>query len=308
MYYYFMRHLIFFITFYTLVLNNVVFANIITSFFKSADDIVITWNGISSTSIQQYNRYCIGICPAMKQQLKDSLEKSSDHYDDNEIRCVKNKYELIRNLLSFSFFSRKCFSRKYFYFLGFSFLDNTHLWQWERLRVQYNLENYGYKPGVGYLGIFSFSFGCGFYWFKNIETSVSSAFSLGFVWTRDNAMLLPNYKQQCGENVNKKCYYGCAKPLYDFEKDDTKCENLILCGYGGALEFLPLHAMTWKHGDILFKIDIVSITYNSFYIALTWKRGLLDTIDVIKYKWWKCLPSTMSVEIGIIFKNYDTSS
>ena len=53
-----MRHLIFLITFYTLVLNNVVLANIITSFFKSADDIVITWDGISSTSIQQYNRYC----------------------------------------------------------------------------------------------------------------------------------------------------------------------------------------------------------------------------------------------------------
>ncbi len=150
-----MRYLIFFITFYTLVLNNVVLANIITSLFKSADDIVITWNGISSTSIQQYNDYCIGICPAMHEQLRKDFGIKT-YYSDNEIRCVKNKYELIRNLLSFSFFSRKCFYRKYFYFLGFSFLDNTNLWQEERLRVQYNLGNYGYKPGVGYLGIFSF--------------------------------------------------------------------------------------------------------------------------------------------------------
>lgn len=174
--------------------------------------------------------------------------------------------------------------------------------------MQYNLENYGYKPGVGYLGIFSFLFGGGFYWFKNIKTSVSSAFSLGFVWTRENAMLLPNYKRQHGENVNEKRYYVCVKPLYDFEKDDINSKNLILCGYAGALEFLPLHPMTWEHGDILFRIDIVSITYKSFYIALTWKRGLLDTIDVIKYKWWRCLPSTMSVEIGIRFKNCHKSS
>ena len=298
-----MRHLIFFITFYTLFLNNVVLANIITSFFKSADDIVITWNGINSTSIQQYKRYCRGICPAMKQQLEKDFA-AGDHYDDNMIRCVKNKYELIRNILSFSFFSRKCFYEKCFYFLSLSFLDNTDLSQAHRIKIR----KYTYKSGVGYLGIFSFLFGGGFYWFKNIENSVSSAFSLGLVWTRDNAMLLPNYKQQSGEGGKKRGYYGCVKPCYCFEKDDINSKNPILCGYAGALEFLPLHPMTWKHGDILFKIDIVSITYNSFYIALTWKRGLLDTIDVIKYKWWRCLPSTMSVEIGIRFKNYDTSS
>lgn len=174
--------------------------------------------------------------------------------------------------------------------------------------MQHNPGTYVYKPGVGYLGIFSFLFGGGFYWFKNIETSVSSAFSLGFVWIRENAMLLPNYKQQRGESSTKKCYYGCVKPLYDFKKDDTNLRNPILCGYGGVLEFLPLHPMTWRHGDILFKIDIVSITYKSFYIALTWKRGLLDTIDVIEYKRWRCLPSTMSVEIGIRFKNCHKSS
>lgn len=295
-----MRYLMFLTIFKVLFFNNVVLANIITSFFKSADDIVITWNGISSTSIQQYKRYCRGICPAMQKHLNDS-SKVSQFYDDVHVRCVKNKYELIRNLLSFSFFSRKCFYKKYFYFLYFSFLDNTNLWQRERLRVQLNQLNYAYKPGVGYLGIFSFLFGGGFYWFKNIKTSVSSAFSLGFVWTRDNAMLLPNYKQQRGESSTKKCYYGCVKPLYDFEKDDINSTNPILCGNRGALEFLPLHPMTWRHGDILFKIDIVSITYNSLYIALTWKRGLLDTIDVIKYKWWNCLPSTMSVEMGIKF-------
>lgn len=110
-----MRHLIFFITFYTFVLNNVVLANIITSLFKSEDDIVITWNGISSTSIQQYNRYCEGICPAMKQQLDDSL-KVSQFYNDVQVRCVKNKYELIRNLLSFSFFLESVFIENTFIF------------------------------------------------------------------------------------------------------------------------------------------------------------------------------------------------
>lgn len=110
-----MRHLIFLITFYTLVLNNVVLANIITSFFKSADDIVITWDGISSTSIQQYNRYCRGICSAMHEQMKKDFERKH-YYSDKKVRCVKNKYELIRNLLSFSFFLESAFIENTFIF------------------------------------------------------------------------------------------------------------------------------------------------------------------------------------------------
>ena len=56
------------------------------------------------------------------------------------------------------------------------------------------------------------------------------------------------------------------------------------------------------HGDILFKIEILSIQYKHFYIGCTWKRGIFDTIKVLKYKWWECLPSTISVEIGYMFK------
>ena len=272
--------------------------HVVKDFFIKGEKI-ITWNGISSTSIQMYNEYCNGFSEKDNEKLKEELNQGNTYYEDTEIRYIKNKYELVRNLLSFSFYCKKQFSQVGFFVFNFNFLDNTNLRQSERIFLE--KDRLTYEPGSGRIGILSFLFGIGFYWLKKNNFNISSSFNLGFIWTRENAMQLPNYKQQSGENVKEINYYGCAKVCYDKLKDENK-KGIYLVGAHCALKFLPFHYFTWMHGDILFKFEILSIQYKHFYIGCTWKRGIFDTIKVLKNKWWECLPSTISIEIGYMFK------
>ena len=273
---------------------NIEAKNVVKDFFIKGEKI-ITWNGISSTSIQMYNEYCKGFSEKNNEKLKEEFSKLFTYYDDTEIRYIKNKYELVRNLFSFSFYCKKQFSQAGFFVFNFNFLDNTNLRQSERIFLEKN--ELTYEPGSGRIGILSFLFGIGFYWLKKNNFNISSSFNLGFIWTRDNAMQIPNYKYN--RNPDKEdgidCqYYGCLNFYFDNEG------NLVT--RRSTLEFLPFHYFTWMHGDILFKFEILSIQYKHFYIGCTWKRGIFDTIKVLKYKWWKCLPSTISIEIGYILK------
>ena len=108
-------------------------------------------------------------------------------------------------------------------------------------------------------------------------------------------MVLANYKKEVNKDLLE--YYGFYQINYS-----TGEQGKILYEVEDRLEFHPFHPFTWMHGDILFKIEILSIQYKHFYIGCTWKRGIFDTIKVIKNQWWKCLPSTISIEIGYIFK------
>ena len=287
---------IYFILFFYSV--NIEAKNVVKDFFIKGKKI-ITWNGISSTSIQMYYSYQKGFNENDNEKLKEENKQGLTYHDDTEIRYIKNKYELVRNLLSFSFYCKKQFSQAGFFVFNFNFLDNTNLLQSERIFLEE--DQLIYEPGSGRIGILSFLFGIGFYWLKKNNFNISSSFNLGFIWTRENAMQLPNYKQLSCVNVEEINYYGCAKVYYDKLKDENK-KGIYLMGARGSLKFLPFHPFTWMHGDILFKFEILSIQYKHFYIGCTWKRGIFDTIKVLKYKWWECLPSTISVEIGYMFK------
>ena len=107
-------------------------------------------------------------------------------------------------------------------------------------------------------------------------------------------MVLANYKCDKGDGTVDIQYYAYSRILFD------KCILKDVHDY--ELMFLPFYYFTWMHGDILFKFEILSIQYKHFYIGCTWKRGIFDTIKVLKNKWWKCLPSTISIEIGYILK------
>ena len=246
-----------------------------------------------------YYSYQKGFNENDNEKLKEENKQGLTYHDDTEIRYIKNKYELVRNLLSFSFYCKKQFSQAGFFVFNFNFLDNTNLRQSERIFLE--KDRLTYEPGSGRIGILSFLFGIGFYWLKKNNFNISSSFNLGFIWTRENAMQLPNYKQLSCENVKEINYYGCAKVYYDKLKDENK-KGIYLMGARGSLKFLPFHPFTWMHGDILFKIEILSIQYKHFYIGCTWKRGIFDTIKVLKNKWWECLPSTISLEIGYTLK------
>ena len=287
---------IYFILFFYSV--NIEAKHVVKDFFIKGEKI-ITWNGISSTSIQMYYSYQKGFNENDNEKLKEENKQGLTYHDDTEIRYIKNKYELVRNLLSFSFYCKKQFSQAGFFVFNFNFLDNTNLLQSERIFLEE--DQLIYEPGSGRIGILSFLFGIGFYWLKKNNFNISSSFNLGFIWTRENAMQLPNYKQLSCVNVEEINYYGCAKVYYDKLKDENK-KGIYLVGARGSLKFLPFHPFTWMHGDILFKIDILSIQYKHFYISGTWKRGVFNTIKIVKHKWWECLPSTISVEIGYTLK------
>ena len=289
------RENIYFILFFYSV--NIEAKHVVKDFFIKGEKI-ITWNWISSTSIQMYYSYQKGFNENDNEKLKEEIRQGLT-YDDTEIRYIKNKYELVRNLLSFSFYCKKQFSQVGFFVFNFNFLDNTNLRQSERIFLEEDQQIY--EPGSGRIGILSFLFGIGFYWLKKNNFNISSSFNLGFIWTRENAMQLPNYKQLSGEEVKEINYYGCTKVCYDKLKDENK-KGIYLVGAQGSLKFLPFYYFTWMHGDILFKFEILSIQYKHFYIGCTWKRGIFDTIKVLKNKWWECLPSTISIEIGYILK------
>ena len=266
---------------------NIEAKNVVKDFFIKGEKI-ITWNGISSTSIQMYNRYNEGTSEDNK-DFNGNSDIFIIMYHDNFLRYIKNQYELIRNLFSFSFYCKNNFSSRFFFVFNFNFFDNTNFKQKERLKIDEKFEK-----GAERIGVLSILFGIGFYWFNKNNLKLSSSFSLGFLWARDNAMVLANYKCDKGDGTVDIQYYAYSRIHFD------KCILKDVHDY--KLMFLPFHYFTWMHGDILFKFEILSIQYKHFYIGCTWKRGIFDTIKVLKYKWWKCLPSTISVEIGYILK------
>ena len=276
---------------------NIEAKNVVKDFFIKGEKI-ITWNGISSTSIQMYNAYKLGFSPVDNEKLLSDIKqcKMKQFYDANEILYIKNKYELIRNLFSFTFYCKRHFSSKYFFLFNINFFDNTNFKQKERVRLKKKDDdiNIFYEAGAERIGVLSILFGIGFYWFNKNNLKLSSSFSLGFLWARDNAMVLANYKCDKGDGKVDIQYYAYSRIYFD------KCILKDVHDY--ELMFRPFHYFTWMHGDILFKFEILSIQYKHFYIGCTWKRGIFDTIKVLKYKWWKCLPSTISVEIGYILK------
>ena len=267
---------------------NIEAKNVVKDFFIKGEKI-ITWNGISSTSIQMYNRYHEGISEDDKKFNKEYSDVFIP-YNDYLLRYIKNKYELIRNLFFFSFYCKNNFSSRFFFVFNVNFFDNTNFKQQERLRIGEKFEK-----GAERIGVLSILFGIGFYWFNKNKLKLSSSFSLGFLWARDNAMVLANYKKEVNKDLLD--YYGFYQINYS-----TGEQGKILYEVEDILEFHPFHPFTWMHGDILFKIEILSIQYKHFYIGCTWQRGIFDTIKVIKNQWWECLPSTISVEIGYIFK------
>lgn len=277
---------IYFILFFYSV--NIEAKNVVKDFFIKGEKI-ITWNGISSTSIQMYNRYHEGISEDDKNFNIEFLDVFPP-YNAYLLRYIKNKYELIRNLFSFSFYCKNNFSSRFFFVFNVNFFDNTNFKQKERLIIGKKFEK-----GAERIGVLSILFGIGFYWFNKNNLKLSSSFSLGFLWARDNAMVLANYKKEVNKDLLD--YYGFYQINYS-----TGEQGKILYEGNDILEFHPFHYLTWMHGDILFKIEILSIQYKHFYIGCTWKRGIFDTIKVIKHQWWKCLPSTISVEIGYILK------
>jgi hypothetical protein len=242
-----------------------------------------------------YDNYVKGISYANNQTLSYEFDTHfNTTYNDKNIRYIKNRYELIRNLLSFSFFCKREISTNYFYIFNFNLLDNTNFEQNER--ICYCLEKEDFEEGAERIGFLSFLFGKGIYYLNKNYLKISSSFSLGLLWTRDNAMVLANYKYYYKyevDNIGGPYYYANSKIKY-------VNVNRLINTDENPLEFLPFSRLTWMHGDILFKFEILSIQYKHFYVSITWKRGILDTIKVIKHKWWNCLASTLSVEIGYV--------
>ena len=144
---------------------------------------IITWNGISSTSIQMYNAYKLGFSPVDNEKLLSDIKlcKMKQFYDANEILYIKNKYELIRNLFSFTFYCKRHFSSKYFFLFNINFFDNTNFKQKERVRLKKEDDdiNIFYEAGAERIGVLSILFGIGFYWFNKNNLKLSSSFSLG---------------------------------------------------------------------------------------------------------------------------------
>ena len=152
------RKNIYFILFFYSV--NIEAKHVVKDFFIKGEKI-ITWNGISSTSIQMYYSYQKGFNENDNEKLKEELGQGLTYHDDTEIRYIKNKYELVRNLLSFSFYCKKQFSQAGFFVFNFNFLDNTNLRQSERIFLK--KDQLIYEPGSERIGILSFLFGIGFY-------------------------------------------------------------------------------------------------------------------------------------------------
>ena len=200
---------------------NIEAKHVVKDFFIKGEKI-ITWNGISSTSIQMYNAYKLGFSPVDNEKLLSDIKqcKMKQFYDANEILYIKNKYELIRNLFSFTFYCKRHFSSKYFFLFNINFFDNTNFKQKERVRLKKKDDdiNIFYEAGAERIGVLSILFGIGFYWFNKNKLKLSSSFSLGFILVRDNAMNLANYKKE----VSGKITYENGSIEYS---EDTKKFN-----------------------------------------------------------------------------------
>ncbi len=217
-------------------------------------------------------------------------------FDVKEIVHLKNKYELIKNFFSFSFYGKYEIKNRYFFSVNFDFFSNTNFREVER--VFYLEKDELVSKGSEKIGILSLCFGLGKYWVRN-NFRLSSCINIGLIWNRENAMNLWNYKYQY--DADPIAYL--QKPVVKYDKEHDVF--VMLDGRGTFTEFFPFNPMTWCHGDILVKLEIVNIQYKNFYINWTWQRGIMDTIKIIKqYKeggmigWLRLLPSTMSIGIG----------
>ena len=247
---------------------------------------LLTWNSLTVQNI----------CPFYDYFYKyDSLLKSGKI---NHI--VPKPYELVRVFFNFSFSKTKWKSPRYGFFYKINTLENLY--------TCFNLRQliHNFILGVGkkfkyeheFIGIAAFYIGINVSYNNNgmmnkNKVNIGGNFGVGLMWSRFYWLLLYNYKNTSGEEINgiaKNKYFSHKLIKNENENENENKKTIYNILINNKEDILKISNVlknweNWLNFDIVVDIIPFYIQFKKiFYINIEYKLGLYDTIvSVVKH-------------------------
>lgn len=238
---------------------------------------LLTWN---SLTVQNISPFCDYFYRYNSLLLKP--EGKINH-------IVPKPYELVRVFFNFSFSKTKWKSLRYGFFYKINTLENLY--------TCFNLRQLIYFLGWGkknnyeheFIGIAAFYVGINVSYNNNgmmnkNKVNIGGNFGVGLMWSRFYWLLLYNYKNTSGDQIN-----GIDKNNYFLKKNLKEITHDRICK-GNKDDILKISNVlknweNWLNFDIVVDIIPFYIQFKKiFYINIEYKLGLYDTIaSVVKH-------------------------
>ena len=250
---------------------------------------LLTWNSLTVQNI----------CP-----FYDYFYRYNSLFNSKKFNHIVPKpYELVRVFFNFSFSKTKWKSPRYGFFYKINTLENLY--------TCFNLRQLIYFLGGGkknnyeheFIGIAAFYIGINVSYNNNgmmnkNKVNIGGNFGVGLMWSRFYWLLLYNYKNTSGEEINgiaKNKYFShkLIKNENENENENKKIiYNILINNKEDILKISNVlkNWENWLNFDIVVDIIPFYIQFKKiFYINIEYKLGLYDTIaSVVKHI--KCKP------------------
>ena len=248
---------------------------------------LLTWNSLTVQNISPFYDYFYKY---------DSLLKSEEKIN----HIVPKPYELVRVFFNFSFSKTKWKSPRYGFFYKINTLENLY--------TCFNLRQliHNFILGVGkkfkyeheFIGIAAFYIGINVSYNNNgmmnkNKVNIGGNFGVGLMWSRFYWLLLYNYKNTSGEEINgiaKNKYFSHKLIKNENENENENKKTIYNILINNKEDILKISNVlknweNWLNFDIVVDIIPFYIQFKKiFYINIEYKLGLYDTIvSVVKH-------------------------
>ena len=256
---------------------------------------LLTWNSLTVQNI----------CP-----FYDYFYRYNSLFNSKKFNhIVPKQYELVRVFFNFSFSKTKWKSPRYGFFYKINTLENLY--------TCFNLRQliHNFILGVGkkfkyeheFIGIAAFYIGINVSYNNNgmmnkNKVNIGGNFGVGLMWSRFYWLLLYNYKNTSGEEINgiaKNKYFSHKLIKNENENENENKKTIYNILINNKEDILKISNVlknweNWLNFDIVVDIIPFYIQFKKiFYINIEYKLGLYDTIvSVVKHI--KCKPESKS--------------
>ena len=257
---------------------------------------LLTWNSLTVQNICPFYDYFYKYYSILK--VKGKIN-----------HIVPKQYELVRSFFNFSFSKTKWKSPRYGFFYKINTLENLY--------TCFNLRQliHNFILGVGkkfkyeheFIGIAAFYIGINVSYNNNgmmnkNKVNIGGNFGVGLMWSRFYWLLLYNYKNTSGEEINgiaKNKYFSHKLIKNENENENENKKTIYNILINNKEDILKISNVlknweNWLNFDIVVDIIPFYIQFKKiFYINIEYKLGLYDTIvSVVKHI--KCKPESKS--------------
>ena len=247
---------------------------------------LLTWNSLTVQNI----------CP-----FYDYFYRYNSLFNSKKFNHIVPKpYELVRVFFNFSFSKTKWKSPRYGFFYKINTLENLY--------TCFNLRQliHNFILGVGkkfkyeheFIGIAAFYVGINVSYNNNgmmnkNKVNIGGNFGVGLMWSRFYWLLLYNYKNTSGEEINgiaKNKYFSHKLIKNENENENENKKTIYNILINNKEDILKISNVlknweNWLNFDIVVDIIPFYIQFKKiFYINIEYKLGLYDTIvSVVKH-------------------------